>query len=158
MGEIVSKLTQEDLKDLFFYYPNDGIFVDKENGRIAGVLNSNGYFYITIEKIHYNRSKLAFLYMQGHWPENIIDHKNRDKSNDKWKNLRHVTEEQNQKNRSISKRNKSGISGLFLDKKTKMWIATIGDKGKQIYLGRFKEKIDAITMRKDAEKVYDYNF
>jgi hypothetical protein len=154
----MSKLTQDELKDLFFYYPDDGIFVKKANGRITGSLDNDGYYYLTIYKKQYKLARLAFLYMTGNWPENDIDHIDRNRSNDKWNNLRDVTRSQNMRNKGATKKNISGVRGISWHKLSKTWCASIGDKGKIINLGYFKEKIDAITMRKDAEKVYGYNF
>lgn len=48
--------------------------------------------------------------------------------------------------------NKSGVKGVFFEKKTERWRANIWFKGKSHYLGSFENKEDAIKARKKAEK------
>ena len=50
--------------------------------------------------------------------------------------------------------NKSGVKGVSFHKSTRKWNAYIGFKGRQIFLGRFKNKEDAIKARKEAEEKY----
>jgi len=50
--------------------------------------------------------------------------------------------------------NKSGVKGVAMHKPSGEWDAYIGYAGKQIFLGRFKNKIDAIKARKQAEEKY----
>lgn len=61
---------------------------------------------------------------------------------------------QDYKNRKINKRNKSGVTGVSWDKKSKKWFVNIGYNNKTIYLGRFDELEDAIEVRKKAEEKY----
>lgn len=49
--------------------------------------------------------------------------------------------------------NTSGIRGVCLDRKTGHWIASIAFKKNKIYLGMFKNKEDAVKVRKKAEGV-----
>lgn len=51
------------------------------------------------------------------------------------------------------KRNKSGVKGVCKHRGNK-WRAYIGFKGKQINLGVYEDKEDAIKARKQAEKEY----
>jgi len=52
------------------------------------------------------------------------------------------------------KDNKSGVKGVSYHKATGKWDANIGVKGKQIFLGRFKNLEDAIKARKEGEEKY----
>lgn len=45
-------------------------------------------------------------------------------------------------------------SGVYYDNNKKKWIANINIKGKNFYLGCFKEEEDAIKCREEAEKKY----
>ena len=123
-GFIMSKkkLTQKRLKELLHYDPETGIFtrIKKVRGGLGENPNEAGsiktkhdYRIIGIDNKSYKASRLAFLYMEGYFPENIVDHKNRIKSDDRYKNLRQVTQQCNVKNCSIRKNNKSGVSGVF---------------------------------------------
>ena len=51
-----------------------------------------------------------------------------------------------------SKRNTSGHKGVYWDKRRQKWKSQIRFSGKNYYLGRYKNKEDAITARENAEK------
>ena len=53
-----------------------------------------------------------------------------------------------------SSNNTSGQKGVFWNKATKRWQAGIKIKGKNIYLGRYVDKQDAINARLEAEEKY----
>lgn len=55
-------------------------------------------------------------------------------------------------NQKISKNNKSGVKGVHWDKTRKKWTAQITFKKRNYYLGRYKNKDDAIKARQEAEK------
>lgn len=48
--------------------------------------------------------------------------------------------------------NSSGHNGIYLNKKTQKWIAQIGFKGKNYYLGSYVKLEDAVKARKKAEE------
>lgn len=54
--------------------------------------------------------------------------------------------------------NTSGVTGVRWDKSRQMWLAQIEFQGKRHYLGRYKNKEDAIKARKEAEEKYFKNF
>ena len=56
--------------------------------------------------------------------------------------------------RRLSKRNKSGVTGVHWDKASSKWRASIRVKGKDIKLGRFSSLEEATTARKEAERKY----
>ena len=64
----------------------------------------------------------------------------------------------NNLNQKISKNNASGVKGVHWDKTRKRWVAQIMFKHKQYYLGRYKDKDDAIKARQEAEKEIFGNF
>ena len=53
---------------------------------------------------------------------------------------------------NLSRRNKSGVKGVFWDKSRKMWHAKIMFQKKEYDLGRYSDKEQAIKVRKQAEK------
>lgn len=84
-----------------------------------------------------------------------IDHRNGDKLDNREKNLRHVTHQQNLWNRhKLDKRNTSGYVGVSWDRVTRSWQARICYNWKQIFLGRYKDLDQAIGVRKAAEQKY----
>jgi hypothetical protein len=88
-------------------------------------------------------------------PEGLItDHINRNKLDNRRCNLRSVSPSQNSFNSSLSKNNTSGCVGIVWRKDIKKWSARIKVNYKEIYLGCFKDKNDAIKARKQAEDKY----
>lgn len=81
------------------------------------------------------------------YPENMIDHANRNTLDNRTENLRIVTNRQNQQNR---KRKYSNLPGVTWHKKHKKWYAQINIKGKQRYLGYFDNEKEASKAYKKA--------
>lgn len=71
-------------------------------GREAGTKHRKGYIYIKIGQRKYAAHRLAFMYMEGTWPEHEVDHINRVKDDNRWENLRRVTNLENASNRDYS--------------------------------------------------------
>jgi len=90
-------LTQRYLKKILFYDPKTGIFIWKVNrrsikvGDVAGFTQCNGYRRIKIDQKRYYASRLAYLYMEGSFPKEEMDHKNRIRNDNIWKNLQAVS-------------------------------------------------------------------
>lgn len=151
----------ETLKYWLTYDPVTGFFVWNHSsaptvpkGSVAGSLNKNGYWCIKLQGKLYNGSRLAWLYMTGNWPKRVVDHKNRIKSDNRWDNLRDVTQLTNTRNRSVAQKNKSGRVGVNWYKATGKWQSQIKIPGKKINLGYFTKLEDAIAARELAERQY----
>lgn len=82
-----------------------------------------------------------------------IDHINRNKADNRLKNLRIVDSRQNSFNKSILSNNKSGVLGVYYDSERKKWAASLGIDGRK-HFKRFDEKSDAVHYRKQLEKKY----
>ena len=160
-------LTQEYLKEILEYNPETGMFIWKiEKARrvatndIAGTKwkNHNGtsYLHISIDYNKYRAHRLAWLYMTGEFPVNQVDHKDGNGLNNKWDNIRSVSQSENMKNLPLRKDNKSGVCGVSFDKEFGKWVAYISANNKIIKIGRFKDIWDAICARKSAEYKYGY--
>lgn len=159
----VGMLTQERLMEVLRYDPEIGVFTwvcspqpKVKTGDVAGYVTTVGYRRIEIDYKLYYASRLAWLYVEGYFPEYEMDHINRIRSDDRWCNLRHVSRQCNLRNRNISKNNTSGVTGVFWNKHDKRWVAKIEITEKLIYLGAFKSKLDAAKARWEAEKKYGY--
>lgn len=142
-------ITQERLKQLLLYDPETGYFY--RDGAKCGYDNGRGYMKISLEDKEYYLHRLAWLYMTGSMPS-VIDHIDRNKSNNCFSNLREVTLSQNSHNRGMDARNKTGVTGVFYMKQTKQYIAYIGVKGQRKHLGVFKTLEEAAQCRKKAEE------
>lgn len=136
------------LESLLFYDPDEGTltWIDpgKHNmryvGMLAGNIASDGYRKVRIDGQLYIASHLACLWMLGRWPYEEMDHKDRNRSNDKWDNLREATSSENKYNRGDS-----SLRGVY--RSGTKWWAGVGRSG---YLGMFNSLEAAITAR-DAE-------
>ena len=156
-------LTQKQLKEKLHYNPDTGLFrkICKTKWYLPrieflGVVDDGGYLIITINKKKHRSHRLAFLYMTGNWPAQI-DHINHNRTDNRWVNLRNVTHTENQRNRTINKNNKSGVTGVHKCKSAKKWRAKIKSKGLDIHLGYFDDKFEAICARKSADRRYGYH-
>jgi len=76
---------------------------------------------------------------------NYIDHKNHDTTDNTDSNLRIVTHQQNQFN-------KSNVKGYYWHKKNKKWQAQIQVDRKNIYLGLFEKEDDAAAAYLEAKE------
>lgn len=88
--------------------------------------------------------------------DKLVDHKHgEDTRNDNRKeNLRVCTRQENNRNRKPKSNTKSGVVGVVWHYKNKKWVAQIAVNQKNIYLGSFEYKKDAIKARKEAEDKY----
>lgn len=80
-----------------------------------------------------------------------VDHMNRKKYDNRKENLRLVTQKQNTWNSGIRTDNVSGVTGVYYIKKKGIWLANMTYNYKQIHLGFYKNKEDAIQTREIAE-------
>ena len=120
------------LKELVDYDSETGIFTWKPRkwaygakaGTEAGWRDWKGYVIITLDRVNYRAHRLAWLYMTGEWPSQDVDHKDRNKANNRWINLREATRSQNMGNQSLRDCNTSGVKGVSWDKKTGKWVAS----------------------------------
>ena len=151
-------ITQEQLKEFVSYDPLTGTFIrlkGKGKGLVAGSLNrTKGYIYLRVDGHRYMAHRLAWLYVYGAHPEDVIDHKNGIKDDNKISNLRVVTKSENQRNRVINKNNSSGILGVYKNKNR--WVAQITLDGVTKSLGSYTTRNEAAQVRKAADLIYDY--
>lgn len=82
------------------------------------------------------------------------DHKNRNTLDNRRENLRPAIQKENVRNKSIQKNNTSGVTGVSYLQDSGKWRARITYNEKEIYLGSYIIKEDAIYARLKAEKEY----
>jgi hypothetical protein len=101
---------------------------------------------------HHLRAHQAIWAMQtGEWSALPIDHANGDTSDNRWVNLRAVTQQVNASNSRLYANNTSGAVGVFWDIRREKWSANIRQHGRQRFLGYFDLFADAVAARKAAE-------
>lgn len=146
-------MSQDELLVFLNYDQITGIFTWKVStnkrikiGSIAGSIGPQGYVRIRINGKYYQAHRLAWLYVNGEWPKNEIDHKDRIKHHNWILNLREATKSQNGFNRTADKDNELGVKGV------RRWgnkfIMQMKINGSTRYLGLYK------TIE-DAKKAYD---
>jgi len=113
--------TAQRVRFLLHYNPETGVFTRRvpvraqpkaQAGDVAGYRNPQGYIKIRIDGIQFMASRLAWLYQTGTWPLAIVDHRDGNRSNDAWDNLRLATRTQNNCNRGKQRVNTSGFKGV----------------------------------------------
>jgi hypothetical protein len=144
-------LTQERLRQLVRYEPATGAFVRlvdsarAKAGDVAGHLNRDGYRYARIDGKRYLEHRLAWFYMTGEWPAVDVDHRDLNKANNAWVNLRQATRGQNMQNIEAPSHNTSGFKGVCFDALNGKWLAFANVGGRFHNLGRFLLKDEAIA-------------
>lgn len=156
-------ITQEYLKSILNYDPNTGIFIWKISpaksvkiGDIAGSPNNQNYIHISIKSKLYKAHRLAWLYMTGNWPNFEIDHKDLNRSNNRFDNLRECDHTKNLQNTNVYSNNLLGLKGVR--KKKDKFEARIRVNKKLIYLGTYKNVEDAVNAYKNASIKYFNEF
>jgi hypothetical protein len=94
MAEL-SKVLRYDAESGQFFWINQW----SRSGKIAGSLQPTGYIAIGVGGRKYLAHRLAWLFTYGVWPTGILDHKDRNKTNNKISNLRDTNQSVNQLNR-----------------------------------------------------------
>lgn len=136
------------------YAPDTGRFTWKKRasskadvGTRAGRIQSLGYRQIKLKGRAVYAHRLAWFFVYGAWPEEEIDHINRNRDDNRIENLRACSRSQNLQN-------KGGVVGCYFDGRRGRWVAEIcGEKGK-IYLGSFSSKDSASLAYRDAKLVH----
>lgn len=154
-------LTQERLKELLSYDPETGVFVwltqppnKIKIGDVAGATRRDGYRSIKIDQKQFTAHRLAWLYMTSAFPPDQIDHIDRNPTNNRFVNLRAVTQSENMHNLGKYKCNKSGYKGVTYEKCRKKWYASIKTNNVQKNLGRFSTPEEASAAYLAAQRIY----
>lgn len=128
---------------------------DKEDYKIVSKYNwfkiKNGYFAAIIPSSGRKHIYLHRLIMNVIDSEIDVDHINHDISDNRKENLRLVSAAQNASNMRITSTNKSGIKGVYWDKKLNKWGARAMKNYKSIHLGYFNDINDTKETREQWE-------
>ena len=138
------ELTKEQIEARLNYDPHTGIFTWKNcrkatyEGEVAGCLSSQGYIRIQLLGKSRLANRLAWVITYDEdITDETIDHKDRDKTNNRINNLRKATRLQQNINKIFRGTYRSG----------KKFCARIRYKGKDIHLGTY-------STEEEAHKVY----
>lgn len=154
-------ITTDRLREVLSYDPLTGVFTwikptsrRVKVGDVAGV-SSGGYVLIGIDGEQYGAHRLAVLYMTGVMPEGKTDHRNGTPSDNRFRNLRPGTHQENiQNRRRPNKNNKTGFLGVSVCKKTGKYKAFLCVDSKSISLGRYGTAEAAHQAYLDAKRLH----
>ncbi len=137
----MSTFLQEISKVVSYNYAT-GKFTRISTGKVLYTIDNNGYAVVNVLGTKFQAHRLAWLFVTGNWPTGDLDHKNTNKLDNGFENLREVTHSQNMQNASLSKRNKTGIKGVSYHKASGGYQADIRSNGVK-YNKYFKNIDDA---------------
>lgn len=152
-------LTAQRLRELVKYDPSTGVFTRllrtrgrKSKSGAAGRTRGDGYVTLRIDGPEYLAHRLAFLFMNGSWPNGDVDHIDGDPSNNRFANLRIVERSVNMQNiRKAHKDTRSGLLGVYSNRPN-LWYSMIFAGGKQVYLGLFSSPESAHEAYLEAKR------
>ena len=145
-------ITAEALREIVEYNQDTGVFSYKVStsrrvaGCKAGHKSHQGYISLSIRGRNYRAHRLAFLYMTGNLPspELQVDHINGVRDDNRFSNLRIVTNSINAQNKAVAKRgSRTGFIGVCWHKSSKKYHAQIRLNGKSHHLGLFSTAEEA---------------
>jgi len=141
-------MTYQDLIDNFTYNPETGELIRTSRKTNNGCLDSKGYLIIKFKGKQYKAHRLVWLYCNKEYPNNIIDHINGIKNDNRIQNLRDVDFLINAQNHNKQPNKKTGYVGIYKDETTK--------RLKSKYTTQFNNKIfrfatleDCVEFRKE---------
>jgi len=144
------------LESLFIYDPDSGVVTRRIKinsipaGAVVGILKKCGYLIVTIDKKEYQLHRIIWsLHYKEPIPQGmLIDHINRDRTDNRIFNLRLADYKLNSTNKVVPPRyniNKPG-KGVSYDKRRKRWRVRLRDKD----LGYHQTYAEAVACRNAA--------
>jgi hypothetical protein len=144
------------LNEMFVYEPKLGFLSARFScaDRIRFFELQGGYVQVLINGEAYLAHRIIWKMMKGYDPIEV-DHEDTDPGNNKWSNLREATSAEQNRNRKLSIRNKTGVKGVCWESARCKWRATIGsDNPKRgyilLWIKRFDDFDDAVQARAKA--------
>jgi hypothetical protein len=137
------KLTQARLHEVLHYDPDTGEFrwrasenADCRAGEIAGCSMRSDYWCIHIDGRGYRAHQLAWLYVTGEWGRPLIEHRDGDPFNNRWRNLRRANCADEVSRRPRLAGHNARVAGIALDR-FGLWTARVSTPERVYFLGRF---------------------
>lgn len=154
----------EYLCSLLEYDKDTGVITWKERrgrkiraGSVAGHVNKKGYRCIGFMGSTYSAHRVA-AFMIGMEINGLeIDHVNGDRDDNRQCNLRAVATQTNLKNKRTQRNSTTGVNGVSFKAKPQKYAAYVKVSGKDIFLGQFEDKWDAICVRMSANNKYNFH-
>ena len=127
-----------------------GNIIRKKDNHIIKQSTSNGYKRVYLDKKLYSVAVLMAITFLNHKPNGntlVIDHKDGNRTKNILSNLQIIS---NRENVSISRKNNSGYTGVYYNKRTKRYRADIKVNNQPIYLGVYRQALEASEVYQKA--------
>ena len=147
--------SQKRLQELFDYDKKTGNLIWRISprksvkvGAIAGTLTSKGYTQVKVDNTVYYAHRLIWVLLTGNDPgEFTIDHKDRNRRNNRIDNLRLATQKEQMAN--------TGQRGYSFNKRSQLWHASIRIDRTNVNLGSFPtESLARLAYETYAQKIF----
>lgn len=153
-------ISHERLLSVLRYDPQSGLFhwvaQPKKGivvlGHVAGYPSKKNGWIIIVDGRQYYAHRLAWFYVTGEWPKHQIDHKNVDRLDNRWGNLREATYLTNNQNVKLKSHNTTGVKGVSFCKATGRYYTYINAEKKRHFLGYYDSADEAGRVYDEAAK------
>ena len=135
------------------YDPDTGMMRNRVSNLPARQACKKGYLKMQVNQRHFFVHRVAFLIMEGRWPEQI-DHINRVRDDNRWVNLRESNQIGNAQNHGLRTTNTSGEQGVTFTDRNK-WTAEMTRHGLRHRVKNIQTKEEAVAIRKELEAAYE---
>ncbi len=157
-------LTQERVRELFDYDVDSGNLIRRtlannfraKIGGKVGWKSGNGYLKVSIDNKKYYVHRVIWLWSFGYFPEFSMDHKNRNRSDNRLSNLREASQSCNLRNIDTRQDSVSGVTGVCIDNRSGRWAVSICINKSSKYLGLHSCLTEAVAHRFAAEQCVDW--
>lgn len=146
-NRLTPEMPPEELHDWLVYEPDTGLLRWRRVnnwrlhvGDVVGSLNDEGYVKFKINRVSYAASRAIWAMVYGYWPDFLVDHEDNDRANNRLKNLRPSTNQENCRN---GKTRRDGLKGATWNKLESCWMAQIRWDKKNLHLGKFSTEEEA---------------
>ena len=119
---------------------------------------SSGYLTVSVHGRIYPVHRVVMLMCYGFYGEGLeVDHINHVRNDNRLVNLRFVTHRGNMRNKSVSSKSTTGVTGVHFSKARKKYVAQIKVDRKVMHLGMFETLEEAAEARRQADRKYKFN-
>lgn len=156
-------VTPEQLRELLDYSPDDGrlfwrwrpigLFPNERAQKVWNTRYAGAEAFTKEDDLGYRRGcifgadhfahRVAWAWMTGEWPTTKLDHIDRAPSNNRFQNLRAVSDKQSALNRAGRSGTASRFKGVHWFKPSRKWAARLRSDGRLVFCKYFDSEEDA---------------
>ncbi|OYD77979.1 UNVERIFIED_ORG: AP2 domain-containing protein [Burkholderia sp. CF145] len=159
IGECFREVDIGELRRVLRYVPSTGKLFWKERlcrsvpagSEAGGIDPTTGYLRVGVFGTIIYAHRIAWALHYGEWPDTILDHRDRCRTNNRIRNLRKADSSSNQANANRSS-NASGYRGVYWHPVCKKWFSSIQKNGKTRHLGMFSDPVEAAAAYQAAAR------